>query len=717
MRETLYEDFPDCGVVIGTYASVPYVHLQLALIRETYPDLPVLVHDDCSERGEELKTLCLQYKADFRSTTKREGHPVGDAFALAAGLEWASERGVELLVKFSRRWIYLCEWLSSIQFLAVESQASTFSSWCKRWGFGFRTECLAAHVSGWVESGAVAKLRGIPGGLLEQHVDRISGEVETCQKFVEWMTKQPAYPDRHKNYAQWPLMRASKGEKVPWLLWHETNGKDDYAAELTKLGVEYDLLDWQDSSGTGLQTVGETRNLLYHIYPVAANGVWQWNVAQLLRRIGLFNGKRIVAIAVDERTDSAETVKRAFNGAVEDFVVLKNRPDRREVESHQELFSRVRSEDPNEVTFYAHAKGVTSTSWAQEAVRLWAGVSYELCLDYFPAVKKLFKDHPVVGPFKRTIRAWAQSASAWHYSGTFYWFRNAALYTKDWRTMDEDFFGGSESYPSLHFSEKEAGCLFYEFKEYGKDGLYQADCWHDEIFPKLEVWKKDNRGDYAPPQLEVAEFESNPKITDFHNFYYDRGWNRTGTWTSTFWRGVPVEKCPLDLWIYQEILHEIRPEVIVEAGTAHGGSALFLANMCDLEGHGKVISIDTNPREPLPQHPRITWVRGSSVSRSVLARVREEVEGKKTLVILDSDHKQKHVLAEMDAYAPLVSIGSYLIVEDTNINGHPALPTFGPGPWEAVELFLFNNDGFVPDRSREKLLLTFNPKGYLKRVR
>jgi cephalosporin hydroxylase len=87
------------------------------------------------------------------------------------------------------------------------------------------------------------------------------------------------------------------------------------------------------------------------------------------------------------------------------------------------------------------------------------------------------------------------------------------------------------------------------------------------------------------------------------------------------------------------------------------------------------------------------------------------------MVILDSDHSQSHVEKELKLFAPLVTLNSYLIVEDTNINGHPAYPSFGPGPYEAVETFLRTNDNFEVDSSREKFLMTFNPKGYLKRVR
>ncbi len=203
-------------------------------------------------------------------------------------------------------------------------------------------------------------------------------------------------------------------------------------------------------------------------------------------------------------------------------------------------------------------------------------------------------------------------------------------------------------------------------------------------------------------------------VDDFHRLYYD---SFQTTWTSTFWLGVRALKCPLDLWIYQELIHELSPDLIVESGTAEGGSALFLASICELRRHGEVVSIDVADAPGRPAHPRLEYLRGSSTSEDVLARVRERAAGKRTvLAILDSDHSKANVLAELRAYAPIVTRGSYLIVEDTNVNGHPVLPSFGPGPMEAVDEFLGENQGFLVDRSREKLLLTFNPRGWLRRI-
>jgi cephalosporin hydroxylase len=188
-------------------------------------------------------------------------------------------------------------------------------------------------------------------------------------------------------------------------------------------------------------------------------------------------------------------------------------------------------------------------------------------------------------------------------------------------------------------------------------------------------------------------------------------------WTEARWLGAQTLKNPLDLWVYQEIMAETRPELVVETGTYRGGSAFFLASVCDLLGVGDVVSIDIEPtRGDYPAHPRITYLDGrSSTDPAVVADVRGRAEGKRTLVILDSDHSQRHVEAELAAYAPLVPVGGYVIVEDSNIGR--IRKDLLPGPLEAIEAFLARTDEFEIDRGREKFLITFNPNGYLRRVR
>jgi cephalosporin hydroxylase len=192
---------------------------------------------------------------------------------------------------------------------------------------------------------------------------------------------------------------------------------------------------------------------------------------------------------------------------------------------------------------------------------------------------------------------------------------------------------------------------------------------------------------------------------------------RSDAWTDATWLGAQALKNPLDLWVYQEIMAETRPELVVETGTYRGGSAFFLASICDLLGAGEVLSLDIEPvRDDYPKHARITYVGGrSSTDPEVVAEVRARAEGKRTLVILDSDHSRSHVEAELAEYAPLVPVGGYVIVEDSNIG--QIREDLLPGPLEAIEAFLGRTDAFEIDRSREKFLITFNPSGYLRRVR
>jgi cephalosporin hydroxylase len=222
---------------------------------------------------------------------------------------------------------------------------------------------------------------------------------------------------------------------------------------------------------------------------------------------------------------------------------------------------------------------------------------------------------------------------------------------------------------------------------------------------------------YLARGLRAARFRIDRRldrasISRAHDVFYE-----SDAWTKATWLGVQALKNPLDLWVYQEIMFETHPELIVETGTYRGGSAFFLASMCDLLGEGDVVSIDIEAaRDDYPVHPRITYLAGrSSTDPDVVAEVRERAAGRRVLVVLDSDHSQAHVEAELEAYAPLVPVGCYVVVEDSNI-GH-IRPDLLPGPFEAVERFLARSDDFEIDGEREKFLITFNPNGYLRRVR
>jgi cephalosporin hydroxylase len=202
-------------------------------------------------------------------------------------------------------------------------------------------------------------------------------------------------------------------------------------------------------------------------------------------------------------------------------------------------------------------------------------------------------------------------------------------------------------------------------------------------------------------------------VSRAHDVLYD-----SDAWTDATWLGAQALKNPLDLWVYQEIMVELRPDLVVETGTYRGGSAFFLASICDLLGAGEIVSIDIEQvRDDYPSHPRISYLGGrSSTDPDVVREVRGRAEGKRVLVILDSDHSQAHVEAELAEYAGLVPVGGYLIVEDSNIGR--IRKDLLPGPLEAIGTFLGSpaGSGFEIDHAREKFLITFNPSGYLRRV-
>ena len=221
-------------------------------------------------------------------------------------------------------------------------------------------------------------------------------------------------------------------------------------------------------------------------------------------------------------------------------------------------------------------------------------------------------------------------------------------------------------------------------------------------------------------------------VDAFQRLYYDMSVFEPGSGTGDEatspvlrWFGVPVSKCPLDLWIYQEIIYEKRPQLIIETGTYYGGSALFLADVLDLIGEGHIATVDVKVCTPQShhervrvEHPRIEYVLGSSTSPEIVERLKSiAAEVERVMVILDSDHSMEHVLDELSIYSDLVTDGQYLVVEDTCVNGHPLFEAHGPGPMEALERFFNEDDRFVIDKGREKLLMTFQPNGYLLKER
>lgn len=186
--------------------------------------------------------------------------------------------------------------------------------------------------------------------------------------------------------------------------------------------------------------------------------------------------------------------------------------------------------------------------------------------------------------------------------------------------------------------------------------------------------------------------------------------------------GITTAQHPFDAWITQEIIVETRPERIVECGSFFGGSAILWAMLLEHTAEdGRVVAIDISDRMAGARNVelfrrRVDFLHGSTIDPEIVAQVVALVHGHRTMVILDSAHDAAHVAAELETYSGLVSPGCYLIVQDGAVNGHPIDPEYGPGPWEATQKFLARDDRFEVDESRERMLFTFNPSGFLRRL-
>ncbi len=208
-----------------------------------------------------------------------------------------------------------------------------------------------------------------------------------------------------------------------------------------------------------------------------------------------------------------------------------------------------------------------------------------------------------------------------------------------------------------------------------------------------------------------------PLVDQFNDLYYV-----AGAAGNLSWRGVEIIKNPCDLWMMVELFQRLRPVVLIETGTHLGGAALFYADITRTLGIDcQVITIDYKPKWGAidPVANGVTSLVGYSTDAGILRQVRELIAARPkghVLVTLDAGHTEEVVAGELELYSPLVTLGSYLIAEDTNLNGHPSFADFGPGPWEAVEKFLSRRKDFVVDPECERFLLTFNPRGWLKRI-
>jgi cephalosporin hydroxylase len=244
------------------------------------------------------------------------------------------------------------------------------------------------------------------------------------------------------------------------------------------------------------------------------------------------------------------------------------------------------------------------------------------------------------------------------------------------------------------------------------------------------ISKEEDGGVQTIPLYSTAGFEELSKV------WLKVGWNQKYVYTFT-WLGRPIIQLPDDMVRIQEVLHHVQPDVIVECGVAHGGSLIYYASLCELAGRGRVVGIDIeirpHNRAAIETHALshlITLIEGSSTAPETVAAAAAEIrDGETVLVILDSNHTRAHVRSELEAYAPLVSVDSYLVVMDGIMRLVADTPRGNPdwqgdNPIAAVDDFAADNPEFVIEQppwpfneSELRANVTYSPRGFLRRVR
>lgn len=233
------------------------------------------------------------------------------------------------------------------------------------------------------------------------------------------------------------------------------------------------------------------RNLLFFLMPQAGNDVWREHVRTLKAHAGLFNGSRRVGIVTGDGFDPPGAVQEEFGKDWCDYFVAPNDPGLREVVHFDRLFGSIASTDPEEATFFAQGKGIRYP-WAF-AVREWVRIMYASCLDYWPLVEERLHTHAFAGSFLKRGRFFGnKSPSTWHYSGTFFWLRHAAVFSRPWRHVERHMYG-MESWPGVVVPPSQAACLFWD-RHTSPLELYDEPIMRHIVAPAFAEWEKEHAG-------------------------------------------------------------------------------------------------------------------------------------------------------------------------------------------------------------------------------
>ena len=293
------------------------------------------------------------------------------------------------------------------------------------------------------------------------------------------------------------------------------------------------------------------RHLLYHLWPVRGS-TWRWNLEQLLQRLELFNGRRLMAIVSDDSSEDAATVQALLAGHGFEFVLMANSPGG-EATSFPRMLQMLAGESLHDVCFYGHAKGVKYEPAFPPAVRRWAEVLYAVTLDHWPSVRAQLDRFAMTGPLRR-LGSFAnhRHVGDWHYSGTFFWFRHDAVFGPHRRAPAHEvpqFYGGVEAWPGVLFKRQQAGCLMLDNL---RELPYHERFWAQRGNPAFTQWQQALRPLPVPPDLaHPAPFEGHV--------------------------GVRLEQQPDEWAWWLGLLLQQRTRSLVMLGGGHGGEEWHLA--------------------------------------------------------------------------------------------------------------------------------------------
>lgn len=252
MNDTLISTDPKIGVVLGTYGTVPYVHLQLENARRFYPNHPLLVRDDGSPSFLKLNDLSMEYGVEFSTAgvPSPRVHGVGDVAVFWHGLLWARRKGLDLLVKISRRWLLSRNWVPELIELAVRTQYPTYTNRCRHYNYGFRPEFIALHVDSWCCDEILSDMqRQMERGQLPCLPERYLHDLalmahrrNRCSVNARW-EEQHGFQDRG-GYGAWNALGENRHAVPPDVLWHDQHGPEAYLRKACDYGLSYALADF-----------------------------------------------------------------------------------------------------------------------------------------------------------------------------------------------------------------------------------------------------------------------------------------------------------------------------------------------------------------------------------------------------------------------------------------------------------------------------------------